>query len=647
MDKNLSKVLLPLAVIAGLGAAYYFMMVKPADNKEATKIEEKKEEPKKEEEKAEAKPEEKKEEAKVEKSDEKKDESKSSDKKDEAAEYKDDSVAAEVDPIGKKITIKDVKAAADMLPAQMRQVPFETIYPILLRQAIDFSILEAEAKKEGFDKKDDVKEAIKEKHKANLFAAYLEKEVDKNVSDDKIKEKYEELKKMIPADEKEFEIAHILLNDEKAAKELIQEIKSGKTTFDAALEKSMDKKSKEDGGKIGYLRRMEVAPDFFEKVSSTKDGDVVSTPLNLGKASSVIRVVSRRAVQVPEFDKIKGELRKSMMPELSMDIVKKLKADSNLKLFSLEGKEIPERTEEELKKQLEESASSVDASKLSPDFVCGEFKDGKITLKDVKAAYDAMPDVLKSMPFEKIYELILTRVATEAILKTAAEKSGLEKDDKVKAQNEVDNRLIVQEAYLKSKAEAKITETDLKTEYNTIVKSINDKNEMEYRIRHIAFKSEEDAKAAFKRLKAGEKFDDLVSLTVDEATKDKKGEVGYVRKQMLPAEVGELVAKTTKGTMINQVVKLNDNLFSIIRVEDKRAVTPPTFDQIKDRLKVGLTGKKALVVIEDLRKNFKIKYFDLPKLPTGAQIEKMLSEISSKMNKVIEKGNLDDLSDKQ
>lgn len=641
MDKNLSKVLLPLAVIAGLGAAYYFMMVKPSNQNDSIKIEEKKEESKKEETEQPKKEEPKKEEKA------KEEESVSSDKKEEAGEYKDESIAAEVNPIGKKITIKDVKAAAEMLPAQMRQVPFETIYPILLRQAIDFAILESEARKEGYDKKEEVKDAIKEKHKANMFAAYLENEVEKTVSEDKIKEKYEELKKMIPADEKEFEIAHILLKDEKSAKDLIQEIKSGKITFEAALEKSLDKKSKEEGGKIGYLRRMEVAPDFFEKVSSTKDGDVVALPLNLGKASSVIRVVSRRPVQVPEFEKIKGELRKSMMPELSMEIVKKLKAESNLKLFSLEGKEIPERTEEELKKQLEESASTVDASKLSPDFVCAEFKDGKVTLKDVKASYDSMPEVLKSMPLEKIYELILTRVVTEKILANAAEKSGVEKSDKVKAQNEVDNRLIVQEAYLKSKAEIKITETDLKTEYNTIVKSINDKNEMEYRIRHIAFKSEDEAKDAFKRLKAGEKFDDLVSLTVDEATKDKKGEVGYVRKQMLPAEVGDLVAKTTKGTMINQVVKLNDNLFSIIRVEDKRAVTPPTFEQMKDRLKVGLTGKKALSVIEDLRKNFTIKYFDLPKLPTGAQIEKMLHEISSKMSKVIEKGNLDALSDKE
>lgn len=635
MNQNMGKLLALLAVVGGLGAAYYFSMVK----KDAAPLEHKVEEKKEEKAKAEApKPlEEKKdaEEQKEHKAEEKKEEEKVETPSSEAASYKDDTVAAKIDPLNKTVTIKDVKGASDMLPPQMRQVPFETLYPILVRQAVDFSILEEEAKKEGFNDKEDVKRSIKDRERAIVLSAFLEKEVESKVSEDTLKAKYEELKKMIPADEKEYEVAHILLKDEAAAKALIKDIKDGKTTFDASLEKSLDQKTKSEGGKIGYLRRMEVAPDFFEKVSSTKDGDVVSTPLNLGKAASVIRVVSKRNVQVPEFEKVKGDIRKALMPELSMDILKKIKADAGLKLFNLEGKEIPERTEEELKNLEHEAPSSVDSSKLSPDFVCAEFKDGKITLKDVKASYDSLPDVLKSLPFEKIYELVLIRVINERVLSTAAEKSGMNKDQKVLDQIKVEKKLIVQEAYLKSKAEEKVSETDIKTEYQAIVKNMADKNELEYRIRHIATKTEAEAKDILKKLKSGEKFDDLVSLTIDEPTKDKKGEVGYVRKQQLPPEAGDLIAKATKGTLINQVIKFGDEIYSVVRVEDKRPVTPPAFEQVKDRIKNSLTAKKAVVVLEDLRSKYKIEYQRIAGLPTPEQIEKVVKGVNEKMNEVL------------
>jgi peptidyl-prolyl cis-trans isomerase C len=159
---------------------------------------------------------------------------------------------------------------------------------------------------------------------------------------------------------------------------------------------------------------------------------------------------------------------------------------------------------------------------------------------------------------------------------------------------------------------------------------------MEYRVRHIATKTEDEAKDILKRLKAGEKFDDLVSLSVDEGTKELKGEVGYVRKQQLPEDVGTIVAKTTKGTLINKVLKFSDDLYSVMRVEDKRAVTPPTFEQMKENLKNAMMAKKAVHVLEELRETYKIVYQNVKGLPTSEQIEKVVKAINVKMNEVLE-----------
>jgi peptidyl-prolyl cis-trans isomerase C len=652
MNENMRKIVALGAVIAALGATYLIITKKekaveeiPAKSEKVIEAEqkpvlEKADEPspeKKVEQKADAEnaPENK---GAEEKGKDAQAEPQANDVKEVTSEdYNDTTIAAKIENINQDVTIKDVKDAADMLPPQMRQVPFATLYPVLVRQAVDFIILGHEAKKEGYDTKEDVLKSIKDRGRAVLVGAFLEKEVEAKVSEDTLKAKYEDLKKMIPADEKEFEVAHILVKDEATAKAIIKEIQDGKTTFADALEKSIDSKTKANGGRIGFLKRMEVAPDFFEKVIATKDGEVVNMPLTLGKAgSSIMKVISRRALEAPAFEKVKADIRKAMMPELSQDIVKQIKAKAGLKLFSLEGKEIPEKSEEELKKLDQQAPSAIDASTLSPDFVCAEFNGGKITLKDIRETYQALPEMLRMLPLEKVYELILIRAINERVLYAEAEKAGLEGDKKIQDQIATEKKLIIQEAYLKTKAEALITETDLKAEYNATIKNTADKNEMEYRVRHIATKTEEEAKDILKRLKAGENFDDLVSLSIDEGTKELKGDVGYVRKQQLPAEVGTIVAKTTKGTLINKVLKFSDDLYSVMRVEDKRTVTPPTFEQMKENLKNAMMAKKAVHVLEGLREKYKISYQNVKGLPTSDQIEKVVKAINVKMNEVLE-----------
>jgi len=639
MDDNLKKLLLGAAIIGGLGGAYYLTMVKPAERSE---IVEKKEDV--------ALPaEEPKEDVAAESKDipavESKDAPTAEAKLDATVPteaYTDKSIAAVITDINKNITIADVKKTADLLPRQMREVPFQTIYPILLRQAVDMVILEHNAVKEGFDQKAEIKNAIAERKRTILIASFLEKEVDDKVSDDVLMKKYDDVKKMIPQDEKEFEIAHILLKTEAEAKKLIKEIESGKITFEKALEKTLDEKTKETGGKIGFLKRMEVQPELFEKISATKDNGVVSEPLNFGKmGSSVLRVLSSRPLSVPKFDDIKAELKKAMMPELSQEIIKKIKAEANIKLFALDGSAIPERSEEELKKALEtDIPSSIDASKMDAKFVCGTFKDGEVSLADLRVAYDALPEMLRILPFEKMYELVLIKVINERILFSAAEKGNMLKDAKIQEKIAAESCIVMQDAYLKTRAEALITETDLRLDYERIKKNLADKNEMEYRLRHIMTATEEEAKAILAKIKSGKSFDELIESSIDEATKVNKGELGYVRKRYLPKNSQDVIAKAVKGTLVNKVIKLADDKFSVMRLEDKRAVTPPSFEQMKDQIKSGLVAKKAVEVLEQSRSKMAVSYKNLKGLPTASELEVMFKKINAQMSEVLKSGNL-------
>lgn len=645
MDDNLKKLLLGAAIIGGLGGAYYLTMSKPTERSEIL---------------------EKKADVTLPADEQKKDaviDSKETTVTESApvvaakntttaettldatvptAEYEDNSVAATIADINRDITIADVKKTADLLPRQMREVPFQTMYPILLRQAVDMVILEHNALKEGFDKKPEIKTAVAERKRGILIASFLEKEVDEKVSDDVLMKKYEEVKKMIPKGEEEFEIAHILLKTEAEAKKLIKDIESGKITFEKALEKSLDEKTKGTGGKIGFLKRMEVQPELFEKISKTDDGSVVSEPLNFGKmGSSVLRVLSSRPLTVPKFEEIKVELKKAMMPELSQEIIKKIKTAADVKLFALDGSAIPERSEEELKKALEtDTPSSIDASKMDTKFVCATFKGGEVSLADLRVAYDTLPEMLRILPFEKMYELVLIKVVNERILFSAAEKAGLAKDAKVQEKTEAESRMVMQDAYLKAHAEKLITETDLRADYERIKKNLADKNEMEYRLRHIMSATEEEAKAVLAKLKSGKSFDELVESSIDDATKANKGELGYIRKRYLPKDYQDVIAKAVKGTLVNKVIKLADGKFSVMRLEDKRTVTPPSFEQMKDQIKAGLVAKKAVEVLEQNRSKMTVSYKNLKGLPTASELEVMFKKINAQMSEVLKNGNL-------
>src|ERR1700740_3221662 len=69
-----------------------------------------------------------------------------------------DPVLAKVN--GQPIHLSELKAAAETLPPQARQMPPQQLYPLLLDQLIDAQALLIEAKKTGLDKDPDVQRAM-------------------------------------------------------------------------------------------------------------------------------------------------------------------------------------------------------------------------------------------------------------------------------------------------------------------------------------------------------------------------------------------------------------------------------------------------------------------------------------------------------
>ncbi len=144
------------------------------------------------------------------------------------------------------------------------------------------------------------------------------------------------------------------------------------------------------------------------------------------------------------------------------------------------------------------------------------------------------------------------------------------------------------------------------------------------RVRHILFKLEENApiteknkvlknaEDVRKELDAGGDFEDLAAkYSDDKESAMKGGDLGYVVKGMLPAEIDEKAFELGLGEVSGPI--LSRFGYHLIRVDEKRIAAKLRYEQVKDDLEQLLVqanfGKELSNYLLELRKNAKIENF--------------------------------------
>jgi peptidyl-prolyl cis-trans isomerase C len=135
------------------------------------------------------------------------------------------------------------------------------------------------------------------------------------------------------------------------------------------------------------------------------------------------------------------------------------------------------------------------------------------------------------------------------------------------------------------------------------------KPETEIHARHILVATEDEAKAALKRLMGGEDFEKIAKdLSKDPASEG--GDLGWFTKDRMVPEFADAAFKLEVG-QVSDPVKSPFG-WHIIEILDKREKTPPTFDQVKDQVSRYVVQKAQIAYVADLRKNAKIELTEPP-----------------------------------
>lgn len=139
--------------------------------------------------------------------------------------------------------------------------------------------------------------------------------------------------------------------------------------------------------------------------------------------------------------------------------------------------------------------------------------------------------------------------------------------------------------------------------------------EDEVKASHILVPTEEEARAALKRVRGGEDF----AKVAKEVSKDPGspgGSLGWFTKDRMVPAFAEVAFKTPKGT-ISEPVQSQFG-WHIIRVEDKRSKEFPPFEAVKDQIVRFVARRAHAVEIEKLRGAAKIERLEDAPAPGAA-----------------------------
>ncbi len=237
---------------------------------------------------------------------------------------------------GQPIRLSELEVAQQALPAQYRNVPLSSVFPALLDQMIDNKLVVADGRKNKIPDDPAFKKRMAFVEDQILQNFWLQREMAKRVTAEKMQQRYQERLKSTPAEE-EVRARHILVSTEDEAKTLIAELKKGAAFDKLAKEKSTDKASGAEGGDLGWFKKSDMVKEFADAAFALKKGELTDTPVKTQFGYHVIKLEDRRQAPPPTFDELADQIREELAREAVTQVLDQLRAGAKIEKFNIDG----------------------------------------------------------------------------------------------------------------------------------------------------------------------------------------------------------------------------------------------------------------------------------------------------------------------
>ncbi len=243
---------------------------------------------------------------------------------------------------------------------------------------------------------------------------------------------------------------------------------------------------------------------------------------------------------------------------------------------------------------------------FSPDNVIATVNGEDITEADLSFAAEDMQQDLANIPADQRKAFLISVLIDMKILAQAARKENLQQSDSYKRRLSFLEDRALRRAYFTDKIAPQITTETIKQYYDNVVSKFEPQEEI--RARHILVNSEEDAKLIAKEIENGKPFE-IAALenSTDQSAKN-GGDLGFFTRK-------DMVEPFSNAAFALEIGKVSEPVqtqfgWHLIRVEEKRMSSPPSFEQIKGQIQQQLLIEAFNKEIQNLKENTKIEISD-------------------------------------
>jgi peptidyl-prolyl cis-trans isomerase C len=210
----------------------------------------------------------------------------------------------------------------------------------------------------------------------------------------------------------------------------------------------------------------------------------------------------------------------------------------------------------------------------------------------------SIADVTPEQKQEALDNLIRAQVVAQEAM-----KEGLDTDPNVAPLLTLSQWNVLQqslsERYLKDKQP---TEQEARAEYETQVGLLP---HQEYHASHILVATEGFARKIIAELEKGGNFADIAKRESMDPSKTNGGDIGWLTPDRIMKPFADAMVALKKGDYTHKPVQTQYG-WHIIRLDDIRDVTPPSFDQVHQRLDQVVQAKKFKAYTDGLIKNSQV-----------------------------------------
>lgn len=249
------------------------------------------------------------------------------------AQPRPDPVIARVD--GHELHVSDVEQLARGLPEELRGMPSNVLFPLLVDQLVDREAMAIAARKAGLDKDPATQRQIRIAEQAALQNALIQREVGPSITEEAISARYKQEMAGKPG-EAQVHARHILVTSEDQANKIIAELKAG-GDFAAIAKKVSTDPGAQNGGDLGWFKKGDMVPEVANAAFALKPGQITDKPVHSRFGWHVIQVLEEKREPPPSYAQARAQIRQEIVQEGVQKAIDKARAEVKVERFNPDG----------------------------------------------------------------------------------------------------------------------------------------------------------------------------------------------------------------------------------------------------------------------------------------------------------------------